>query len=165
MALAKLESDPAAARAELTEACDEVAMALEELRELARGLHPAVLTRHGLRAAVAALAGRATVPVEVVEVPNERLPESVEAAAYYVISEALTNVTKYAQASEVRLRVAASDGTVVVEVSDDGVGGADPATGSGIQGLADRIEALGGTLEVASPPGKGTSLRAEIPST
>jgi PAS domain S-box-containing protein len=164
MALAKLESDPAAARAELTEACDEVALALEELRELARGLHPAVLTRHGLRAAVPALAGRATVPVEVVEIPDERLPEPVEAAAYYVISEALTNVTKYAQASEVRLRVVASDSTVVVEVSDDGLGGADPAAGSGLQGLADRVEALGGTLEVASPPGEGTSLRAEIPN-
>jgi signal transduction histidine kinase len=163
MALAKLESDPAGARAELTEACDEVALAVEELRELARGLHPAVLTRHGLRAAVRALARRATVLVEVVEIPDKRLPESAEAAAYYVISEALTNVTKYAQASEVRVRVAAGDSTVVVEVSDDGVGGADPAAGSGLQGLADRVEALGGTLEVASPPGEGTSLRAEIP--
>ena len=163
LALAKLEDDPAGAREELTEASEEAALALEELRELARGLHPAVLTRHGLRSAVTALAGRATVPVEIVEVPDERLPESVEAAAYYVISEALTNVTKYAQASEVRLRVAASDSTVVVEVSDDGVGGADPANGSGLQGLADRVEALGGTLEVASPPGEGTSLQAEIP--
>jgi len=163
MALAKLESDPAAARAEITEARDEVALAIEELRELARGLHPAVLTRHGLRVAVAALADRATVPVEVAEVPGERLPETVEAAVYYVIAEALTNVTKYARASRVRLRVAAGDGTVVVEVSDDGVGGADPAAGSGLQGLTDRVEALGGTLEVVSPPGAGTSLRAEIP--
>jgi PAS domain S-box-containing protein len=165
LALAKLESNPAAARVALTEACDEATLALEELRELARGLHPAVLTRHGLRAAVRALAGRATVPVEVVEIPEKRLPESVEAAAYYVISEALANVTKYAQASEVRLRVSAIDSTVVVEVSDDGVGGADPAAGSGLQGLADRVEAFGGTLEVASPPGEGTSLRAEIPGT
>jgi len=165
MALAKLESDPAAARAELTEARDEVALAIEELRELARGLHPAVLTRHGLRVAVAALADRATVPVEVVEVPAERLPEPVEAAVYYVLSEALTNVTKYARASEVRLRVTAGEAAVVVEVSDDGVGGADPTAGSGLQGLTDRVEALGGTLEVVSPAGAGTSLRAEIPDT
>jgi signal transduction histidine kinase len=103
------------------------------------------------------------VPAEVVEVPDERLSEPVEAAVYYVISEALTNVTKYARASKVRLRVAAGEATVVVEVSDDGVGGADPATGTGLQGLTDRVEALGGTLEVASPTGAGTSLRAEIP--
>ena len=139
--------------------------ALEELRELARGLHPAVLTDRGLRAAVEMLAGRAPLPVEIVEVPDERLPEPVEAAAYYLIAEALTNVTKYAEASTVRVRVAARDGCVLVEVSDDGVGGADPAAGSGLRGLADRVEALGGTLEVSSPAGAGTSLRAEIPDT
>jgi signal transduction histidine kinase len=109
------------------------------------------------------LAGRSAVPVEILEVPDERLPEPVEAAAYYLIAEALTNVTKYAQASAVRVRVAASGGRVVVEVSDDGVGGADPAGGSGLRGLADRVEALGGSLEVVSPAGAGTSLRAEIP--
>ena len=162
LALAKLDSDPAAARAALADAGDELALALDELRELARGLHPAVLTDRGLRAAVEMLAGRAPVPVEIAEIPDERLPEPVEAAAYYLIAEALTNVAKYAQASTVRVRVAASDASVVVEVSDDGVGGADPAAGSGLRGLADRVEALGGSLEVVSPAGAGTSLRAEI---
>src|SRR5918995_3312731 len=162
-ALAKLESDPAAARAALTDARDELALALEELRELARGLHPAVLTDRGLRAAVEMLAGRARLPVEIVDMPDVRLPEPVEAAAFYLIAEALTNVTKYAQASTVRVRVAASDASVVVEVSDDGVGGADPAAGSGLRGLADRVETLGGSLEVVSPAGSGTTLRAEIP--
>jgi PAS domain S-box-containing protein len=164
MAQARLESDPAGARELLSGAADELVLALEELRELARGLHPAVLTDRGLRAAVEMLAGRAPVPVEVVEVPDERLPEPVEAAAYYLIAEALTNVSKYAHASAVRVRVSARDAGVLVEVSDDGVGGADPACGSGLRGLSDRVEALGGSLSVVSPAGAGTSLRAEIPA-
>ena len=163
VALTKLDSEPGAARSALADAGDELALALDELRELARGLHPAVLTDRGLRAAVEMLAGRAPVPVEIADVPGERLPEPVEAAAYYLIAEALTNVAKYAQASMVRVRVAASDAGVVVEVSDDGVGGAEPSAGSGLRGLADRVEALGGSLEVVSPAGAGTSLRAEIP--
>ncbi len=163
LALARLDSDPAAVRAALVEACDELALAHDELRELARGLHPAVLSNRGLRAAVEVLTGRAPIPVEIADLPDGRLPEPVEAAAYYLIAEALTNVTKYAQASMVRLRVAASDAKVVIEVSDDGVGGANPATGSGLRGLADRVEALGGALDVVSPAGAGTSLRAEIP--
>ena len=163
LALTTLDSDPAGTRAALADANDELALALEELRELARGLHPAILTDRGLRAAVEVLAARVPIPVEIAEIPDERLPEPIEAAAYYLIAEALTNVTKYAQASAVHVRVAASDGSVVVEVSDDGVGGADPTTGSGLRGLADRVEALGGSLEVASPAGAGTSLRAEIP--
>jgi PAS domain S-box-containing protein len=164
LALGKLETDPAAARAALAEANDELAVALDELRELARGLHPAVLSDRGLRAAVETLADRAPVTVEIADILDERLPEPVEAAAYYLIAEALTNVTKYARASTVRVLVAASDASVVVEVSDDGVGGADPATGTGLRGLADRVESLGGSLEVVSPAGAGTSLRAEIPS-
>jgi PAS domain S-box-containing protein len=164
LALAKLDSDPEGARAAFAAAGDELALALEELRELARGLHPAVLTDRGLRAAVEMLAGRSPVPVEVAEIPDDRLPEAVEAAAYYLIAEALTNVAKYARASMVRVRVAARDASVLVEVSDDGVGGADPAGGSGLRGLADRVEALGGSLDVASPAGTGTSLRAEIPA-
>jgi PAS domain S-box-containing protein len=164
LALTKLDSDPAGARADLAGAGDELALALEELRELARGLHPAILTDCGLRAAVEMLADRAPIPVEIVEVPDGRLPEPVEAAAYYLIAEALTNVAKYAHASAVRTRVSAAEGNVVVEVSDDGVGGADPATGSGLRGLADRVEALGGSLEVVSPAGAGTTLRAEIPA-
>ena len=163
VALAKLDQDPAGARALLANAGEELSLALDELRELARGLHPAVLTNRGLRAAVEALAGRAPVVVELAGMPDERLPAPVEAAAYYLIAEALTNVAKYAAASTVRVRVVAGDGSVTVEVTDDGVGGADPAGGSGLRGLADRVEALGGSLEVHSPPGDGTSLRATIP--
>jgi PAS domain S-box-containing protein len=162
-AVTKLDSDSAAARVVLATACDELALALEELRELARGLHPAVLSEHGLRAAVESLAARVPIPVAITDIPDHRLPEPVEAAAYYLIAEALTNVTKYANASTVRIRIAASDACVAVEVSDDGVGGADPAIGSGLRGLADRVEALGGSLQVMSPVGEGTSLRAEIP--
>jgi PAS domain S-box-containing protein len=163
LALARLDSDPAGAGAVLSDAGEELALALEELRELARGLHPAILTDRGLRAAVEMLAARAPITVEIAEIPGERLPAPVEAAAYYLIAEALTNVTRYAQASKVRARVVASDENVVVEVSDDGVGGADPAAGSGLRGLADRVEALGGSLAVDSPAGSGTTLRAEIP--
>jgi PAS domain S-box-containing protein len=163
LALGKLESDPAAARAILSNAGDELTVALDELRELARGLHPAVLADRGLRAAVEMLAGRAPVVVEIDELPDERLPEPVEAAAYYLIAEALTNVAKYARASTARVRVAPQGTGIVVEVSDDGIGGADPTNGSGLRGLADRVEALGGSLHVHSPAGAGTSLRAEIP--
>ena len=162
-ARAKLDSDPPAARAALTDAGEELAVALEELRELARGLHPALLTERGLRAAVERLVVRVPVPVEIAEVSDERLQAPVEAAAYYLIAEALTNATKYAEASKVRVRVASSNGSAVVEVSDDGTGGADPAGGSGLRGLADRVETLGGSLEVVSPTGAGTLLRAVIP--
>jgi signal transduction histidine kinase len=111
------------------------------------------------------LAGRAPVPVEIAEVPDERLPGAIEAAAYYLIAEALTNVAKYASASTVRVRITARDAHLLVEIADDGVGGADPSSGSGLRGLADRVEALGGTLEVVSPAGGGTTLRAELPLT
>jgi PAS domain S-box-containing protein len=163
VARAKLDSDPAAARATLTGAAEELTLALDELRELARGLHPAVLSDRGLRAAVEMLAGRAPVPVEIAALPEGRLPEPVEAAAYYLIAEALTNVAKYARATVVHVRVARSGSGVLVEVSDDGAGGADPDSGSGLRGLADRVEALGGSLAVESPAGAGTTLRADIP--
>jgi signal transduction histidine kinase len=163
LALENLDSDPAGAREGLAAACDELGLALEELRELARGLHPAILTDRGLRAAVEMLADRAPIPVAIAEIPDHRLPEPIEAAAYYLIAEALTNIAKYARASTVHARVSAGDGRVLVEVSDDGVGGADPTTGSGLRGLADRVEALGGSLAVVSPAGAGTALRAEIP--
>ncbi len=163
IALSKLDKDPAAARAVLEAAGEELSLALDELRELARGLHPAVLTNRGLGAAVEALASRAPVAVELAEMPDERLPAPVEAAAYYLIAEALTNVAKYASATTVRVRVLVGDGGITVEVTDDGVGGADPAAGSGLRGLADRVEALGGALEVHSPPGGGTSLRGRLP--
>jgi len=164
LALTRLDADPVAARAILTGAGEELTVALDELRELARGLHPAVLADHGLRAAVEMLAGRAPVVVQIDEIPGERLPEAVEAAAYYLIAEALTNVAKYARASTARVRVMTAGAGVVVEVSDDGIGGADPGNGSGLRGLADRVEALGGTLAVRSPAGGGTALRAEIPA-
>ena len=160
---AKLESYPPGARAILAEAADELARALEELRELARGIHPAVLTDRGLGPALEALATRAPVPVVLSELPQERLPEPVEAAAYYVVAEAITNVAKYAQASRVTVTVSRSDGRALVEVADDGIGGADAARGSGLRGLADRVEALDGRLRLESPPRRGTRLRAEIP--
>jgi PAS domain S-box-containing protein len=159
----QLETDPDAARASLEAAGEELSLALDELRELARGLHPAVLSDHGLRAAVQALAGRAPLDVQIEDVPERRLPEPVEAGAYYLIAEAMTNVSKYAQASAVRVRVEEGDGLLAVVVADDGVGGADPAGGTGLRGLADRVEALGGSLEIVSPEGGGTTLRAEIP--
>lgn len=140
----------------LREASAELAHALEELRDLARGIHPAVLSDHGLTVAVDALASRVPIPVEIEAAIDGRLPEHVEVAAYYVISEALTNVQKYAGASQVTIRIAEEDGHVLVEVRDDGGGGADPGAGSGLRGLADRVEALGGRLEVVSAPGSGT---------
>ena len=147
----------------LSEANDELGHALEELRELARGIHPAVLTERGLGPALSSLASRSTVPVEVEGMPRERLPEKVEAAAYYVVSEALANVAKHADASAVTVRVGRDNGNAVVEVVDDGVGGANPRLGTGLHGLADRVESLDGFLRVKSTPGEGTTIRAEIP--
>jgi PAS domain S-box-containing protein len=162
LAQARLKDAPQEADRLLSGAGEELGFALEELRELARGIHPAVLSDRGLSAALEALAGRAPVPVDV-EVPSERLPAPIEAAAYYVISESLANVAKYAEASAVEIRVSRQNGRAVVEVSDDGVGGADPTLGSGLRGLADRVEALDGVLQVESRPGAGTRIRAEIP--
>jgi PAS domain S-box-containing protein len=162
MAARRVTDDPAL-RAMLDGAGNELMLALEELRELARGLHPAVLSDHGLCAAVEAVAERAPLRVTV-DVPiDERLPETVEAAAYFVVCEALTNVAKYAHASEARVRVERSDGHATVEVVDDGVGGADERGGSGLRGLADRVEALGGRFVVTSPVGEGTAVRAQLP--
>jgi PAS domain S-box-containing protein len=163
LAESKLSSDPEAAAATLTGAREELAHALEELRELARGIHPAVLTDRGLAAAVEALVARTPLPVEV-ELAEERLPPAVEAALYYVVAESLTNVVKYAGATSVRVRLEVTgDGVVTAEVSDDGVGGADPANGTGLRGLVDRVEALDGRLVVDSPAGGGTRVRAEVP--
>jgi PAS domain S-box-containing protein len=160
---ARLESDPARARQELVDARDQLGNALNELRELARGLHPAILTDGGLAPALSALATRAPVPVEITDVPGDRLPEPVEAAAYYLIAEAVTNVAKHAQASHVSVSVRRDDGRVVVDVVDDGVGGADADSGSGLHGLADRVEALHGRLRIDSPRGGGTRIEAQIP--
>jgi signal transduction histidine kinase len=163
MAERQIPRDPERAQAMVAGAQQELTQALEELRELARGIHPAVLSARGLGAAVEALAVRSPLPVRVVEVPEDRLPEAVEAAAYFTISEALTNVAKYAGASEATVAVRRTDGHAEVEVADDGVGGADPGRGSGLRGLADRLGALDGRLSLDSPPGSGTTLRAEIP--
>jgi PAS domain S-box-containing protein len=164
LAEAKLGSpDVGAAAAILAGAREELAHALEELRELARGIHPAVLTDRGLAAAVEALVARTPLPVEL-ELSQDRLPPAVEAALYYVVAESLTNVVKYAGATSARVRLAVNgEGVVTAEVSDDGVGGADPATGSGLRGLVDRVEALDGRLVVHSPAGGGTRVRAEVP--
>jgi signal transduction histidine kinase len=146
----------------LDRAQSELRTGLAELRELARGIHPAVLTTHGLEEAINALGSRLPVSVTV-EADAVDLPPAVETAAYFVVSEALTNVTKYAQASRATVTVRQADGVVRVEIADDGVGGADPSRGSGLSGLADRVAALDGTITVDSPPGAGTRVRVEIP--
>jgi signal transduction histidine kinase len=163
LAQAKIAADPPAANELLAGASAELALALEELRELARGIHPAVLSERGLAPALASLADRAPFPVDLECMPDERLPASAEAAAFYVVSEALANVAKYAEASSVRVSVERLNGRAVVEVVDDGKGGADPTQGSGLRGLVDRVEALDGRLAVESPVGAGTRVRAEIP--
>ena len=162
-AQSKLQGDPGAADELMTVAADEAAGALEELRELARGLHPAILSDRGLGPAVEALAQRSPCPVALSSVPDERFPSDVETAAYYVVSEALANVAKYAQATAAEVRITRSNGFAVVEVRDDGVGGATVDGGSGLRGLADRVEALDGRLRVESGRGSGTRVIAEIP--
>ena len=159
----RLGREPEAARDLLNEAMLELESATGELRELARGIHPAVLSDRGLTVAVKALAGRLAVPVELVSSPSERLPPRVEVASYYVVAEALTNVARYSHAHTAEVRITTVNGFLAVEVSDDGVGGADPRRGSGLRGLADRVSALDGRLEVNSPPGRGTTVRARIP--
>jgi len=163
LARAKLGPDANGAADLLQEADEELRSALDELRELARGIHPAVLTEQGLTAALRTLAERSSVPVALGALPDHRLPPATEAAAYFLVAEALTNVAKYAQATRVQVRVAHEDERVLVDIDDDGVGGADPAKGSGLRGLADRVHALDGELELRSAPGCGTHLRAEIP--
>jgi signal transduction histidine kinase len=142
---------------------EDLKLALEELRELARGLHPAILTERGLTPALQSLATRAPFKVDINGVPHERLPAVIEAAIYYVVSETLTNAAKHAGASEAHVELSNSDDAVRVEIRDNGGGGANLADGSGIRGLADRVEALGGRLEVESPVGAGTVVKAELP--
>jgi PAS domain S-box-containing protein len=163
LARRRVESDVDGARELLASASEQLALAHDDLREVARGIHPAALEQGGLRGALEALATRSPVPVRVVSVPEQRLPGSVEIALYYVAAEALTNVAKYAGASEVEVRVEVRGGSVEAEIADDGVGGADPSGGTGLRGLADRVEALDGRLEVESPVGGGTRIRAIVP--
>jgi signal transduction histidine kinase len=159
----RMREDPDAAERMLDGASSELDAALEELRELARGIHPAVLSDRGLDAALETLARRAPLPVELNRDARERLPESIELAAYFVVSEALTNVAKYADATHAQVNVARRNGKLLIEVTDDGVGGADPGNGTGLRGLADRLAVIEGRLEVDSPPGAGTTIRARIP--
>jgi signal transduction histidine kinase len=162
MLKARVASDPAAA--ELVDASlEKLGTALSELRELARGIHPAILTDHGLPRALEALVARTPVPVECRVDAEERAAPAVEAAAYFVVAEALTNVAKYAQASRAWVSVQRVDEVLEVEVVDDGVGGADPAGGSGLRGLGDRVAAVDGTLDVESPQGNGTRVVARFP--
>jgi PAS domain S-box-containing protein len=144
------------------DASEQLKQGLAELRDLAHGIHPAVLGEHGLAAALEGLVARCTVPVEL-NVSRERVAPDVEAAIYFTVAEALTNVAKYAQATLARLHVDISDGAVVAEVADDGIGGASTAAGSGLRGLEDRLDALDGTLTIESPPGAGTTIRARVP--
>jgi signal transduction histidine kinase len=163
MAQETMHDDPSAAEAMFERVGDDLKQALEELRELARGLHPAVLTDRGLAPALQSIANRAPFPVEITGVPVLRLPEAVEAAVYYVVAESLTNAAKYADASEARVELSRTNETVVVEIRDNGSGGASLSGGSGIRGLVDRIEALGGQVELESPAGAGTVIRAKLP--
>ena len=137
----------------------------DELREIARGIHPTILTEAGLGPALRALARRSEIPVDVEVRLDERLPAPVEAAAYYIVSEALTNVVKHAHANVVELIAAHDSGILTLEIRDDGIGGVDAGRGSGILGLTDRAEALGGMISITSPPRGGTTLSVRLPST
>jgi signal transduction histidine kinase len=167
--IAALTLECAAARATGTpaaplvaEALDQVRQGLAELRELAHGIHPAVLGERGLATALAGLVARSPLPVEL-RVTPERAPPTVETAIYFTVAEALTNITKHAHATRASVTVDATDGALVAEIVDDGVGGARPTAGSGLCGLTDRMEAVGGTLSVESPPAGGTRVRAHAP--
>jgi signal transduction histidine kinase len=162
LAKAQLNTNLEGAATSLQAATDELDLALEELRELARGLHPGALTQHGLPNAVAVLGGRLPIDVQI-DAPEERFPDNVEATAYYIISEALTNVVKHARANCANVKIRRDGDVLRLQVTDDGRGGADPAAGSGILGLRDRAEASAGTLFVVSPPGKGTTVTAQLP--
>jgi signal transduction histidine kinase len=163
VARSRLDAEPESAGPFLDRLARELSEASAELRELARGIHPAVLTERGLVPAIEALAERAPVPVDIVAAPVERLSPTVEITAYFTVSEALTNVAKYARASQATVRLEREHGTLVVEIRDDGIGGARSGAGSGLSGLADRVGALDGRLEIVSPPGDGTVVRAILP--
>jgi signal transduction histidine kinase len=158
----RIDTDPELAKRMVTSAGEELSKSLEDLRELARGLHPSVLN-HGLKAALDSLASRSVVPTTVSFDATARLPEPVELAAYFVACEALANVAKYAHATKAVVRVSRRDGVAVIEIADDGVGGADETAGTGLQGLADRVAALDGTLRILSPRGTGTVVTADLP--
>jgi signal transduction histidine kinase len=159
---AHIRRDPSSAEALVTTASDELAQSLKELRELARGIHPAVLER-GIAVALESLAARSTVPTVVACDVTEQLPEQLELAAYFVACEALANVAKYAHASAASVSLSRTEHGVAIEIADDGLGGADATAGTGLRGLSDRVEALGGHLLVTSPAGAGTVVTADLP--
>jgi PAS domain S-box-containing protein len=163
MARARVQKEPGSAAPLLERIGEQLAEASSELRELARGIHPAVLTERGLAPAIAALADRTPVPVDILELPENRFAPAAEATAYFTVAEALTNVAKYAEATHATVRLAHENGDLAIEVRDDGKGGAKATPGSGLAGLADRVGALDGSLSVTSPPGEGTLLRAVLP--
>ena len=165
LALGKLPPDAEDSRLLLAAASEELTHAIDELRELARGIHPALLTERGLGPALEALASRTPLSVSVENELSARLPLPVEAAVYYIVSESLSNVVKHASASTAEVRVSRQDGIARIEVTDDGVGGAELGRGTGLRGLADRVEALDGRLHIVSPPHAGTRVWAEIPVT
>jgi signal transduction histidine kinase len=158
----KLDGEGSEAGLLLDLAAEELSAANAELRELARGLHPVALAERGLRDALEALTAGCALPVHL-DVPDLALPERVALAAYFLVSESLTNVVRYARANTARMRAAVDDGALCIEVSDDGVAGANPTAGTGLRGLSDRMQVLGGRLQVASPPGAGTRIAATIP--
>ena len=158
----RLGDDPDS-RAGLDQARQEIALSLEELRAVARGIHPAIVSGHGLEVALESLAARAPVPVTLTVELDDRVDERVEVAAYYVVSESLANIGKHAAATSATVAASCANGDLVIEVVDDGVGGADSERGTGLRGLADRVEALGGRLRVWTPPGGGTRVRADMP--
>jgi signal transduction histidine kinase len=155
--------EPERAAPALAAAEAEVLLAIDELRELAQGIQPAVLTERGLAYAIEDIAARSTVPIEVTALPRTRLDERAEATAYYVVAEAITNAQRYAHASSISVRASVGQRSLRVEIGDDGIGAADEGKGSGLQGLRDRVEAVGGAFEVESPPGMGTRVVAAIP--
>jgi signal transduction histidine kinase len=159
----KLPAEPGQAQPIVREAREALTAVLDELRELTQGIHPTILTERGLSVALDELCHRAALPAQLQLNLDRRLPDQVESAAYYVVSEALTNAAKHSHASEVQIKATCPGELLTIEVADDGIGGAAPGTGSGLRGLADRVEALGGTLTISSPPGRGTTLRAEFP--
>jgi signal transduction histidine kinase len=162
---AELDRDGESVRNLVAHAREELGLALNELRELARGIHPAILTDRGLGPALESLAARIPLPVDFVALPKARLPEAVEVAAYFLVAEALTNVIKHSRATRATVAVTCSQTRARIEVGDDGAGGAALSQGSGLRGLADRLEALGGTLELTSEAGMGTTVVGEIPFT
>jgi signal transduction histidine kinase len=163
LARAHLDTDLAQARELLDGALNGLTAATDELRELARGIHPAALSNGGLRPALEALVSRSSVPVRLGDVPDERFPAAIEATAYFTIAEALTNAARHAEAKRVDVEAALDNGWLHIEVRDDGRGGADPDSGTGLRGLADRVAAIEGRLKVSSSAGAGTIVRAEIP--